>query len=548
MDYNIKDRDAAKCPFGIFADQAGYFPEARKRAVIPFKCSEFSVVKGEGNVVFTGKTEYFGFDEPSGDEVYIADFSEIKDEGCYRITAGGQRSAEFRIARDVYKGLSESLLKAFYYLRCGCGLTEEFAGKFAHAPCHTQKAVLWENRDVSLDVSGGWHDAGDYGRYVTAAACALSHLLYGFKMYPKAAGTLSSGIPESGNGLPDLLNECRYELEWLMKMQSPEGGAYHKVTTAKHAPFVMPEEDREQLYIFPVSSMATADMAAVCALAAGVYREYDGEFAERLKCAALAAYKWLEENPKFIGFDNPEGCGTGGYGERDDYSNCYWAAAEMYALTGEEKYHEDIHKALQKQFPLTFLGYEQIGGQGSLAYLLCPHKTDPSLRAKLIEAFTDRAAYLKKISDKCGYGVAMGLPDYHWGSSMEILKRCMVFKIADFFSGKDEYKEYALGQIHCIMGVNALGYSYVTGQGDFCCNDPHLRPAYADGIEECIPGFVAGGANGNPCDGPAKALIPEGTPPMKCYADVAGSYSLNEVAIYWNSPGVMAMLAVTENE
>lgn len=543
MDYNIKPGSARECPFKIFADQAGYLPGAEKRAVIPFDCDSFEIIDTDGNGVFEGKTECRGYDKGSGDTVYIADFTAFDRCGRYRVRAGGERSAEFEIGSAVYKGLSNDILKAFYFLRCGCELTEEFAGKFTHAPCHTENAVLWDNRDISLDVHGGWHDAGDYGRYVTAAACALAHMLYGYKMYPEAALALRSGIPESGKGVPDILSECRYELEWLLRMQSPEGGAYHKVTTAAHAPFVMPHEDRAQLYVFPVSSMATADMAAVFALAAGIFREYDSGFADTLAKAAEKSYEWLEENPGFVKFDNPEGCTTGGYGERDDYSNRYWAAAEMYALTGEAKYHTDVKNALGKQFPLTFLGYEQIGGMGSLAYLMCRHKTEASLRSKLKDAFCSRAALLKKISDNCGYGASMSELDYHWGSSMEVLKRAMVFNIADFLTGDREYSRYALRQLHYIMGVNAAGYSYVTGHGEFCCNYPHLRPAYADGIEECMPGFVSGGANSCPCDEEAKRLVPEGTPPMKCYADSTASYSLNEVTIYWNSPAVMALLA-----
>lgn len=547
MDYKIRKNEARKCPFRIFADQAGYLPGAEKRAVIPFECDSFELADVQGNIVFEGKTTDCGFDRTSGDRVMTADFTGFTRCGRYRVRAGGETSAEFAIGNDVYQGLSESVLKAFYFLRCGCGLTEEFAGKFTHAPCHTENALLWEDREVSLDVHGGWHDAGDYGRYVTAAACALAHLLYGYKLYPNAARSLCTHIPESGNGVPDILNECRYELEWLLRMQSPEGGAYHKVTTAGHAMFIMPEEDREQLYVFPVSSMATADMAAVFALAAGVFSEYDGDFACTLRAAAERSYAWLEKNPGFMGFDNPEGCTTGGYGERDDFSNRYWAAAEMYALTGEDKYHRDIKKTLNKQFPLTFLGYEQIGGLGSLAYLMCPHETDAALRSKLREAFCDRAAHLKEIADKCGYGVAMNELDYHWGSSMEVLKRAMVFNIADFVSGDKKYSRYALRQLHYIMGVNAVGYSYVTGQGEFCCNYPHLRQVYADGIEECIPGFVSGGANSHPCDEEAKRLIPEGTAPMKCYADCTGSFSLNEVTIYWNSPAVMTLLAAAED-
>ena len=186
----------------------------------------------------------------------------------------------FEIGDDAYDDVFAKTSKAFYYLRCGCGLDERYAGVWHHGRCHTGPAKLWDDRSVTLDVTGGWHDAGDYGRYVTAGACAAAHLLYAYKLFPEAFEKQKLGIPE--NGMPDILSEVRYELEWLLKMQDSEGGAYHKATTAMHAPFVMPEDDTEDMFVFPVSSMATADLAAVCALASGIYNVYDKAFAEKL--------------------------------------------------------------------------------------------------------------------------------------------------------------------------------------------------------------------------------------------------------------------------
>ena len=163
--------------------------------------------------------------------------------------------------------------------------------------------------------------------------------------------------------MPDILSEVKYELEWLLKMQR-RGGVYHKATTALHAPFVMPEEDTAQMYVFDVSSMATADVAAVAALACGIYGEYNSSFSDRLFAAAKRSLDWMDSNP--------EGNNTGGYGQRDDYSNRYWAYAEMYALTGERQYRDKMIELMEKGFPLTALGYGEVGGFGSLAYLLSP--------------------------------------------------------------------------------------------------------------------------------------------------------------------------------
>ncbi|MBD5140662.1 MAG: glycoside hydrolase [Ruminococcus sp.] len=527
------------CPFKIFVDQAGYYPDSRKIAVMNFPCESFRIIDSGGVCRYEGKAELFGYDKNSGDTVYRGDFTDFAEKGTYRVISGNERSAEFSIAENVYDKVFGDVLKAFYYLRCGCGLEEKYAGVYRHGKCHTLPALLYDDKKTELDVSGGWHDAGDYGRYVTVGACAAAHLLYAYKMFPSAFENRRLNIPESG--MPDILSECRHELEWLMKMQREDGGVYHKVTTERHAPFVMPEDDNGQLYVFAVSSSATADCGAVCALASGVYEKYDKNFSERLRITAEKACLWLENNPDFVGFKNPDGCNTGGYGERDDYSNRFWLYSEMYALTGDKKYHDKIKKSLENNFPLTAMGYTEMGGLGALAYLLCKYETDDILANRFLDNFRREAERLKNIADKCGYGCAMEEKDFYWGSNMLVMARGMIFAVSDHFDKKSAYKNYAAAQLDYLLGVNPTGYSYVTGNGEFRCNYPHLRPAHADGIEECIPGMISGGPNRFPSEAEAKLLFPEGTPPMKCYADNVDFYSLNEITIYWNSPAAFVL-------
>lgn len=521
----------------IFVNQKGYIPGRKKSAVIPFPAESFELLSADGSVVYIGKTTYFGFDEASGDEVYTADFSVFDRTGKYRVHAGNGYSAEFEISEDIYTDVCRDTLKAFYYLRCGCSLDQAHAGVYEHAPCHTAPAVLWENHSIQKEVTGGWHDAGDYGRYVTAGAAALAHLLYAYKMFPEAFEQLKTNIP-SDSGLPDLLAECKVELLWIMKMQQDDGGVYHKATTKGHAPFIMPEEDTAQMYLLPVSSSATADTAAVCALAAGIYRSFDTPLADQLQACAELAYNWLEKHPDFL-FINPKECTTGGYGEQDDTDNRCWAAAELYALTGAEKYHRDFHRLSRHEFSKTALGYGETGGFASLAYLLsqCPDKSIETSEL-LKKAFLDRAIRLSEQSGRCGYKTAISLREYCWGSNMNVLKAGMTFIIAAKLCGREEFSDYALAQMDYILGKNAMGISYISGIGEYSVNYPHYRPAAADNVEKCPGGMVSGGPNRHPCDAAAIRLIPEGTPPMKCFADDTACYSLNEITIYWNSPAV----------
>lgn len=537
----------AKCPFGIYVDQAGYLPRMKKRAILTERRERFTVRSEDGRVRHEGAVADVGFDPLSGDHVYAADFSALTEPGVYRVCADGLCSARFAIGENVYDRVFGDTVKAYYFLRCGCGLEEKHAGEYRHAPCHLRPARLWENRSETRDVSGGWHDAGDYGRYVTAGAVAAAHLLYAYRLFPNAFRGREPNIPGDG-GLPAILRECRYELEWLMKMQRADGAVYHKVTTERHAPFVMPEEDHGELYLFAPSSMAAADLAAVCAEASGIYRETDGAFAERLKAAALRSYEWLEKNPGFLGFTNPPECNTGVYGERDDRSNRFWAGAALYALTGERRFRDDLVRCLESDFPLGGLGYTEVGGLGALAYLLSCQKKEKDLVERFRNVFYWEAEYYRGIADQAPYGASLREEDFHWGSNMSVMEHGMTFLIADFLFGGTTYREYAAAQLHYLLGVNATGYGYVTGNGDFCCKNPHLRPAFADGIEDCIPGMVSGGPNRFPADPDARLLIPEGTPPMKCYADDVGCYSLNEITIYWNSPAVFVLAGLLNGE
>lgn len=538
-DVTMDTMEANKCPFRIFVNQSGYYPDGKKTAVMNFPCESFEIIDRKGICRYKGTAVRFGYDKNAGDTVYLADFSDFSKKGTYRVVALDETSAQFRIAESVYDEVFHDISKAFYYLRCGCGLDEKYAGVYRHGKCHTSSALLYDDTKKELDVSGGWHDAGDYGRYVTAGSCAAAHLLYAYKMFPSVFEEKQLNIPESN--LPDLLAECRYELEWLMKMQREDGGVYHKVTTMRHAPFVMPEDDRDPLYLFAVSSMATADCGAVCALASGIYEPYDKEFSKQLKITAEKSCGWLDHHPEFIGFQNPDDCNTGEYGEADDASNRFWIYAEMYALTGDKKYHDSMLKALGKEFSFTALGYAEMGGLGALAYLLCRHETDSVLKEQFAERFHREAKRLKETADNCRYGCAMEEVDFTWGSNMTLMAHGMVFAISDYLEKGSTYRNYVTAQLDYLLGVNPTGYSYVTGTGEFCCNYPHLRPAHADGIDECIPGMVSGGPNRHPCDPDAERLIPKGTPPMKCYADHVGCYSLNEITIYWNSPVVFVL-------
>lgn len=544
----------------IWVDQVGYLPEGNKRAILNFASDDFEVIAEDGKTVFTGKTKHFGTDDISGADVYTAEFDDLRAEGKYRIKAGGASSVSFTVSRDVYGGLLKDLLKCFYYLRCGDALDPEYAGQYYHAPCHMSKATVYGEDADPVDVTGGWHDAGDFGRYSTAGAVAVAHLLYGVRFF---GGLLNIhfDIPKAEcerGTLPDILAEVKVELDFLLKMQRPDGGVWHKVTTFRHAEFIMPEDDHGELFLFHVSSLATADIAAVFALAYTVYRDHDGAYADKLMQASLRAYEWLEANPDPLLFYNAPGSGTGEYSEDEDISNRYWAACSLYEATGDDRYLRDassLYKALaeydahapRKGYQgdvFTCMGWGEVAGLGSLSLIL--KDDNNALTDSIRQSFSKEADRLRMTASKNGFNLCMSKADFIWGSNMELLKYLMILSIADRVDGTGKNRDLILSGVDYLLGMNSMDTSYVTGHGEHAYKHPHLRPTAVDGIEDPWPGLVSGGPNMGLQDARAKSVDPN-SPPMKCYLDHEDCYSLNEITIYWNSPFVFVLAHIFSN-
>ena len=280
----------------IMVNQVGYEADAASKKAVASQPGGYVLKNAAGEVIWRGQAGEAIQDPLCGETLYPLDFGSVREKGKYYLENGaGERSDTFEIGKDVLAGVHNAMIKALYYQRCGCALEEKYAGPYTHAACHMENSQVYGEEGHSFEARGGWHDAGDYGRYITPGAVAVGHLLYAYKLYPQSFRELLN-IPESGNGVADVLNECRYELEWMLKMQRKDGGVYHKLTAWSHAPFVMPEEDHDLFYAYPVSSMAVADFCACMALAARAYESVDRVFAWRMEAAARLSWQWLEKN------------------------------------------------------------------------------------------------------------------------------------------------------------------------------------------------------------------------------------------------------------
>ncbi len=518
----------------ININQVGYRPDGRKIAVFRDVTdqTEFSVVNADTKEkVFTGKLENKTENKSAGETNYTGDFSSVTTAGKYYISCNGlDDSYTFEIGDKVYSNLLDDSVRMLYLQRCGVKVEDK---DFGHEACHTSLATVYGTSE-KIDVSGGWHDAGDYGRYVVPAAKAVADLLYAYQATPDLYSD-NINIPESGNGTPDILDEARFELEWMMKMQASDGGAYHKVSCATFPGYVAPTAEKDELIVTPVSSTATADFCASMALAAEFYEKYDKEFASKCMEAAKKAWAWLEANPNFV-FKNPEDIVTGEYGDRTDKDERYWAAAQMYRATKDEKYLSSLGKASEG------LDWSTVGDYGNIA-LVTMNGIDKNSDAyknaeKAIIGQADRMAGNVSASP---YGSA--ITKYNWGSNMTIANAGIIFGLAQQLTGKASYGEAAQAQLNYLLGVNPVGTSFVSGYGTVSPENPHHRPSMAVG--HAMKGMLAGGVNENLEDSAAKAYC-NGLPAAKCFVDNSESYSTNEITIYWNSP-LTYLLSLTDD-
>lgn len=523
----------------ININQLGYKMFSPKRAVI--KCAAgtpFDVIDiGSDKPVFSGVTTPSDNKGTSGDMVSYGDFSSFHAVGTYKIRAlDNEESYQFRISDNIYDCVLTDCLRVLYLQRCGCALDKDLAGDYAHGACHTMMATIY-GTDKTIDVSGGWHDAGDYGRYVVPAATTVADMLLAYENYPEFLSDYTD-IPESGNGIPDILDEARVALEWMFKMQDTDGGLYHKVTGLDFDGFIMPDESDLDLYVFDKSIAATADCAGAMFMAARIYKNFDSDFADKaLKCA-IKALEYLESHKGEGGFTNPKGINTGEYGDATVSDEILWAYAEGYRTTGDAGMKEYLKAFDFDSIDSLELGWEDMSGY---AYYALARADVNDLGIDFKKALCDVADTITANAEAESYGSSI-MDDYPWGSNLTILNNGMFLLMAYEFTGSEKYLKALHMQVDYIFGVNALSYCYLTGYGSKQVLHPHHRPSVA--LNKPMRGMVIGGPNSYLLDPYAKEHL-QGAPKAACFVDYYDSYSCNEMTTYWNSPLIYILAALS---
>ncbi|HOM01358.1 MAG TPA: glycoside hydrolase family 9 protein [Acetivibrio sp.] len=509
----------------------GFIPSHSKKASIAANCSTFHVVKEDGTIVYTG-TAMALYDNDTKEVVHIADFSPVTEEGTYYLAVPGVgKSVNFKIAKNVYEDAFKTAMLGMYLLRCGTSVSATYNGiHYSHAACHTRDAYLdyINGQHTIKESTKGWHDAGDYNKYVVNAGITVGSMFLAWEHFKDQLEPVVLEIPEKSNSIPDYLDEIKYEIDWLLTMQYPDGSGKvaHKVSTRNFGGFIMPENEHDERFFVPWSSAATADFVAMMAMASRIFRPYDPQYADKCINAAKVSYEFLKANPANV-LANQSGFSTGEYATSSDADDRLWAAAEMWQTLGDEEYLRDFEtRAAQfsKKIEADF-DWDNVGNLGMFTYILSerPGK-NPGLVQSIKDSLLATADFIVETSQKHGYGRTLGTT-YYWGCNGTVVRQTMILQVANKISPKKDYVNAALDAIAHVFGRNNYNRSYVTGLGINPPMNPHDRRSGADGIREPWPGYLVGG----------------GWPGPNNWVDIQDSYETNEVAINWNAALIYAL-------
>jgi endoglucanase len=545
----------------IRLNQIGFYPTMPKVAIVRNIGSvPFSIIDASSqDTVFRGTLTQQQQWPYSGETVSRADFSDLSSVGSYVLAAPGVGSSStFEIKPRVHQALAVGVLKGYYYQRTSLELTSEYAGIWARALGHPDTSVLIHpsaataQRPANSTISAprGWYDAGDYNKYIVNSGISTYTILATYEHFPAYCAGLDTGIPESTNSIPDLLDEALWNLRWMLAMQDPnDGGIYHKLTNANFDGWVMPAQATTPRYVVMKSTGATLDFAAVMAQAARIFASYASAlpgFSDSCLEASFKAWNWARQHPAIAynqGLMNQQfspAINTGEYGDGYFQDEFDWAAAELTVTTKSDSFL--TFASPLNSSPATVPSWPDVRTLGLYTFAqyrsVIGNRVDTlAVKNKLVAL----ANTLRSSMDASAYRVVMGAQssDFVWGSNAIAANQGMALLCAYQLTGDSSYLRAAVANLDYLLGRNGTTYCFVTGYGSKSPMHIHHRPSKADNIVPPVPGLLAGGPNPNQQD--SVKSYPSSLPALS-YTDNDSSYASNEICINWNAP--LVFLAV----
>ncbi|NDV82557.1 glycoside hydrolase family 9 protein [Bacteroides sp. 51] len=515
----------------IRLNSLGFLPGAVKQASLTQDAKKFHIRDAaSGKIVFKGKAADPVTQADVNQTIWIADFSQVKIPGAYYLEIPGVgRSTDFSISDKVYNDAYITSMRAFYLWRCGMEVQGDYNGIHYHQyACHLNDGYedYVGNKEVHRDGTQGWHDAGDYGKYTVNAGVTVGVLFMAWENFQSRLNSISLDLPETASGFPEFLKEMKWEIDWLLKMQYSDGSGRvsHKLTRTSFSGFIMPDKDDGKRYFTEWGSAATASFVAMMAQAARIFEPYDKEYAKKCLDAATVSYRFLVRNPEDKGFVQGD-FNTGGY-QTSDPDDRIWAAAEMWATTGDVQYLADFEDRARKMDFTVEENWDwgNVSNLGMFTYILSERQgkdknVEEAIRRNIISVSN-------QIVDNIHNDVyRRPLPGrYYWGCNGGVARQTVNLFVADKLSPDKKYENAALDIIGHLFGRNYYNRSYITGLGINPPMFPHDRRSAADNIADPWPGYIVGGGH-----------------TATDWIDEEGSFSHNEVAINWQAPLVFAL-------
>ncbi len=556
----------------LVVNQVGYFPNGSKRAAYAQASTSpmgWELLDASGEVQAKGQTTPFGLDAAAGESVHVIDFSSYTKAGKgFTLRVESDVSPAFDIDNGLYGSMKKDALHYFYHNRSGIEIKMPYAvdPKWARPAGHlnSDRAVACapEARcDYKLDVTGGWYDAGDHGKYVVNGGIALWTLLDLYErtqVLGSSKADFSDGklnIPEGNNRVPDILDEARWEMEWMMKMQVPDGKpragmAHHKIHDSNWTALgIAPHEAEQKMsrFLRPVSTAATLNLAATGAMCARIWKGIDDGFAGRCLVAAEKAWAAAKANPQLYA-QASDTKGGGPYEDNDVSDDFYWAAAELWITTHKDEYHRAFSSSpFHAKFTMdaggatSSMNWGRTDSLGKISMAVVKG-VDGATQAQMRRQIQAAADEYAKLVTSSGYSVPFrgeSSGAYPWGSNSFVINNLLILALAHDFTGQVKYFDAVVDGMGYLLGRNPLAQSYVTGYGSRPLQWPHHRFwAYqADRrFPTAPPGCLSGGPNSGLQDPYVQAAGLNGCAPQKCFVDHIEAWSANEITINWNAP------------
>ena len=544
-------------------NQLGFAPESEKIVVIPGNdANPLEVRDMNGKVVLSLEAPMVYDWDYSGEEVQTYDISAVKKPGTYRLFRDGYVGNPIVVGENVYVDVTKAALKWFYYQRAGMALETRYAGKWARAAGHMDDHVIVYGTDLQtattvakakgkpapkqadakiIKSTRGWYDAGDYGKYIVNSGITVFTLLELYEHFPAFMDTLQWNIPREFPKMPELLEEIRWNLDWMLSMQDSDGGVYHKLTSLKFGSSTMPELDGVQRYAIEKNVTATLDFSAVMAQASRVYAKFDAEFSKRMLKAAEVAYYWAKKHPKVF-YKQPSDVETGEYmyGDENGKDEFAFAATELYRATKKQNYLSDLK---QYKFRADGPWWGDVNMLAVYRAALDSAEFGAKVGGDARKALLKAAKELRAVGDMSAYRLPALPSSWNWGSNSAMANNGIVLLHAYYVTGDKSYLDGAQQCFDYLLGKNPMEISYVTGFGFRSPRFPHHRVSESDFVDDPVPGMLVGGPHLGKQD-----INLDGTELWKCpnyatadkpalaYIDNRCSYATNEVAINWNAP------------